>query len=129
MVEVKHNERLRGYATFVLAHQVEQVYYLSYPCEKLSAWWVVHKVNPRNRLYTPSDAGCHDTPTLDDDVDEVYQEEELSASFIVDPGARLDDLAGDADDIQIVMPRLPIKKKVQLPRLRTRVPDRDTDEF
>jgi hypothetical protein len=31
MVEVKHNERLRGYDTFVLAHQVEQLYYLSYP--------------------------------------------------------------------------------------------------
>jgi hypothetical protein len=32
MVEVKHNERLWGYNTFVLTHQVKQVYYLSYPC-------------------------------------------------------------------------------------------------
>jgi hypothetical protein len=47
MVEVKHNEWLWGYDTFVLAHRVEQVYYLSYPCQKLNAWWVVHKVNPR----------------------------------------------------------------------------------
>jgi hypothetical protein len=75
MVEVKHNEQLRGYDTFVLAHQVEQVYYLPYPCEKLSAWWVVHKVNPGEWLHTPGDAGYHDTLTLDDDVDEVYQEE------------------------------------------------------
>jgi hypothetical protein len=30
------------------------------------------------------DAGYHDTLTLDDDVDEVYQEEELSPSFVVD---------------------------------------------
>jgi hypothetical protein len=37
MVEVKHNERLRGYAKLVLAHQIEQVYYLSYPHQKLSA--------------------------------------------------------------------------------------------
>jgi hypothetical protein len=36
VVEVKHNERLRGYDTFVLAHQVEQVYYLPYPCQKLN---------------------------------------------------------------------------------------------
>jgi hypothetical protein len=36
----------QGYDTFVLTQQVEQVYYMSYPCEKLSAWWVVHKVNP-----------------------------------------------------------------------------------
>jgi hypothetical protein len=31
MVEVKHVHRLRGCDPFVLAHQVEQVYYMSYP--------------------------------------------------------------------------------------------------
>jgi hypothetical protein len=101
MVEVKHNERLRGYDTFALGHQVKQVYYLSYPCQKQSAWWVVHKVNPCEWLYTPGDVGYHDTLMLDDDVDEVYQEEEMSPSFIVDPGAGLDDLVGDADDIEM----------------------------
>jgi hypothetical protein len=133
MVEVKHNERLRGYDTFILAHQVKQVYYLSCPCQKLNAWWVVHKVNPREWLHTPCDTGYHDTLTLDDDVDEVYQEEELPPSFIVDPGAELDDLVGDADDIEmpivVKQKRKPIKKKVQLPRLRTRLPNCDGDEF
>jgi hypothetical protein len=133
MVEVKHNERLRGYDTFVLAHQVEQVYYLSYPCQKLNAWWVVHKLNPREWLHTSGDAGYHDTLTLDNDVDEAYQEEELPPSFIVDPGAGLDDLVGDADDIDMTVvvkrKRKPIKKKVRLPRSRTRLPDRDADEF
>jgi hypothetical protein len=113
MVEVKHNERVRGYNSFVLAHQVEQVYYLFYPCEKLSAWWVVHKVNPRERLYTPGDASYHDTPMLDGDTDVVYQEEELPTSFVVEPGEGLDDLVGDADDIQTPAKwkREPIKKK------------------
>jgi hypothetical protein len=101
MVEVKHNERLWGYDMFVLAHQVEQVCYLSYPCQKLNAWWVVHKVNPRERLHTLTDVGYHDTPTLDDDVDEVYHEDELPPSFIVDLGAGCNDLVGDADDIEI----------------------------
>jgi hypothetical protein len=101
MVEVKQNKRLRGYDTFILAHQLEQVYYLPYPCEKLSAWWVVHKVNPHEWLLTSGDAGYHDTPTLDDDVDEVYQEEELPASFIIDLGVGLDDLVGESDDIQM----------------------------
>jgi hypothetical protein len=50
------------------------VYYLSYPCQKLNACWVVYKVNPREWLHTPGDAEYHDTMTLDDDVDEVYQE-------------------------------------------------------
>jgi hypothetical protein len=133
MVEVKHNERLWGYDTFILAQQVKQVYYLSYPCQKLNAWWVVHKVNPRERLHTPSDAGYHETTTLDDDVNEVYQEEELPPSFVVDPGAGLDDLVGDADDMEmpVIVKRKqkPIKKKVRLPRSRTRLPYRDADEF
>jgi hypothetical protein len=38
---------------------------------------------------------------LDDDIDEVYQEEELPPSFAVDPGAGLNDLVGDADDIEM----------------------------
>jgi hypothetical protein len=109
------------------------VYYISYPCQKLNAWWVVHKVNPREWLHTPGDTGYHDTLTLDDDVDEVYQEEEWPPSFIVDPGAGLDDLVGDADDIEmpIIVKRKwkPIMKKVRLPKLRTRLPNRDADEF
>jgi hypothetical protein len=40
MVEVKHAHRLHGCNPFILAHQVKQVYYMSYPCEKLSAWLV-----------------------------------------------------------------------------------------
>jgi hypothetical protein len=79
----------------------EQVYYLPYPCKKQIAWWVVHKVNPRERFYTPGDVGYHDTLMLDDDVDEVYQEEELLASFIIDLGAELDDLVIYAIDIQM----------------------------
>jgi hypothetical protein len=90
-------------------------------------------VNPREWLHTLGDAGYHDTLTLDDDVDEVYQEEELPPSFVIDPGAGLDDLVGDADDIEmsIIVKRKqkPIKKKVWLPRLRTRLPDHVADEF
>jgi hypothetical protein len=75
--------------------------YLPYPCEKLSAWRVVHKVNPREQLHTLGDAGYHDTLALDDDIDEVYQEEELPPYFFVDPGAGLDDIVGDDDDIEM----------------------------
>jgi hypothetical protein len=37
MVEVKHVDQLCGCDPIILAHQVEQVYYMLYPCEKLSA--------------------------------------------------------------------------------------------
>jgi hypothetical protein len=72
MVEVKHARRLRGCNPFVLTHQVEEVYYMSYPCEKLSAWWVVYRVNPRERLYTPDDSGYHENQVSVGEVDEVY---------------------------------------------------------
>jgi hypothetical protein len=58
-------------------------------------------VNPHERLHIPGDAGYHDIPTLDDNIDEVYQEEELPPSFIINPGAGLDDLEGDVDDIEM----------------------------
>jgi hypothetical protein len=34
--------------------------FLSYPCQKLNAWWVVHTVNPRERLHILGDARYHD---------------------------------------------------------------------
>ena len=92
MVEVKHSERLRGYDNFTLAFQVEQVYYMPYPCTKLGAWWVVYKVNPRERLYAPGEARYHD------EVEEVYQDEELPNIFVIESGEGLDTLEGHLDD-------------------------------
>jgi hypothetical protein len=68
--------------------------------EKLSAWWVVHKVSPREWLYTTTVPRYHDTPPLNGEIDEVYQEEELPTPFIVDSDQGLDHLVGDANDIQ-----------------------------
>jgi hypothetical protein len=88
-------------------------------------------VNPHEWLYTPGDVGYHDTPTLDDDVDEVYREEELAVYFIAELGTWFDDLVRDADDIQMPEKRKqkPINKKVWLPSLWTRVPDHDANDF
>jgi hypothetical protein len=58
-------------------------------------------VNPHERLHTSGDAGYHDAPTLDNDINKVYQKEELPPSFIVNPGAGLNDLVGDADGIEM----------------------------
>ena len=129
MVEVKHNDRLHGHNNFILAHQCEQVYYLSYPCKKLESWWVVHKVNPRERLYTPASAGYH---FEDGQVDDVYQEEELPSSFTVGEGVVLNSLVGDRDDVTIPdkWKRQPKKKKVTWQALgRRRNLSRDADEF
>jgi hypothetical protein len=75
------------------------VYYLKYLCEKLAAWWVVYKVNPREWLYTPTDTAYHFD---DEQVDEIYQEEELSTSFVVEPGATLNSLVGDGANVTVL---------------------------
>jgi hypothetical protein len=110
MVEIKHNAKLTGNDDFILAHQLEHVYYLKYPYQKMAAWWVVYKVNPRERLYAPTDVAYH----FDDgQVDEIYQEEELSTTFVIKPGPALDSLVGDGADVTVLLKRKwqPVKKK------------------
>jgi hypothetical protein len=101
MVEIKHAHRLRGCDPFVFAHQVEQVYYTLYPCEKLSVWWVVYRVNPRERLHTPDDSGCHENQVPTGDVDDVYQDDELPYSFHIDPDSTLNSLIDDVNDVTV----------------------------
>jgi hypothetical protein len=99
MVEIKHNVKLPGNDDFILAHQVKHVYYLKYPCQKLAGWRLVYKMNPREQLHTPTD----DAYYFDDEqVDEIYQEEELSTSFVIEPNAALDSLVGDGVDVTIL---------------------------
>jgi hypothetical protein len=49
MVEVKHESHYSR-SNLLLAHQAQQVYYLSYPHRSLKSWWVVYKVNPKITL-------------------------------------------------------------------------------
>jgi hypothetical protein len=71
MVEVKHESCYSG-NNLLFAHQVQHVYYLSYPPESMKHWWVVHKVNPEidTRRYD-----AYAERYNDDDVVHVYQEE------------------------------------------------------
>jgi hypothetical protein len=75
------------------------VYYMSYPCIKLSAWWVVYKVNPHEWLHTPDDSGYLKNQVEDEEVDKVYQDDELSCSFNIAPNSALNYLLGDANNI------------------------------
>jgi hypothetical protein len=105
IVEVKHMHRLRGCDPFVLAHQVKRVYYMPYPCEKLSVWWLVYRVNPREWLHTPDDSGYHENHVAAGEVDEVYQDDELSCAFNIDPDLTLNSLLGDANDVIVLEQR------------------------
>ena len=55
-------------------------------------------MNHRERLYTPTNAAYHFD---DEQVDEIYQEEELPTSFIIEPSATLNSLVEDDADVTI----------------------------
>jgi hypothetical protein len=115
MVEVKHARRQCGCDPFVLAHQVEQVFYMLYPCEELSAWWVVYRVNPRERLRTPDDTGYHKNKVPVGEDDEVYQDDESPCPFNINPDMAPNSLVGDANDVT-----LPEQRKKTLRKTKKR---------
>jgi hypothetical protein len=87
MFEVKHESRYTC-INLLLAHQAQQVYYLSYPHVSLKNWWVVYKVNPEIHTHR------YDEYMERNEEDDVYQEEiEEHKNFTVSDGARLTELA------------------------------------
>jgi hypothetical protein len=79
----------------LLAHQVQQVYYLSYPHPSLKIWWVVYKVNPEmhTRRYDEYIEGHEDY--------DIYQEEiEVDQNFTLSDGAGLTKL--DTSDVELL---------------------------
>jgi hypothetical protein len=74
---------------------------MSYPCEKISAWWVVYRVSPRERLHTNDESGYHENQVPAREDDDVYQDDELSCSFNIDPDSALNSLLGDANDVTV----------------------------
>jgi hypothetical protein len=68
MVDIKHESRYSG-SNILLAHQVQHVYYLSYPHSSLKNWWVVYKVNPEIHTHQ------YDEYIERYEDDDIYQEE------------------------------------------------------
>jgi hypothetical protein len=94
VVVVKHESRYSG-SNLLLAHQAQQVYYLSYPHPSFKNWWVVYKVRPEmhTRQYDEYIEGHED--------DDIYQEEiEGDLNFIVSDGAGLTGL--DTGDVELL---------------------------
>jgi hypothetical protein len=77
------------------------VYYMSYPCEKLIVWWVMYRVKPREWLHTPDDSSYHENQVTTREIDEVYQDDELSSLFNIDPNSALNSLLGNANDVTV----------------------------
>jgi hypothetical protein len=56
-------------------------------------------VNHRERLHTPSDADYHENQVEGEEVDDVYQNDELPSSFNIDPNSTLESLLNDVNDV------------------------------
>jgi hypothetical protein len=79
----------------LLAHQAQQVYYLTYPHPSFKNWWIVYKVCPKmdTRQYDECVEGHED--------DDIYQEEiEVDQNFTVPDGADLAEL--DTGDVELL---------------------------
>jgi hypothetical protein len=104
MVEVKHNDRLQDHDTIILAHQCEQVYYMTYPSKKKSLvdWRIVYKVNSRERLYAPGEAGYVESQ-IEQEVGaaEIYQDDKLTSTFNVQTEMLEDSLLGNQNNVEV----------------------------
>ena len=86
---------------FVLASQVTQVYYLSYPCvdkPSLRDWWVVYHVAPWDCLPpidTNNDSTQTEGPT--DDIS-YFQEDGLEGTFVINLGGDFEIITSGASD-------------------------------
>jgi hypothetical protein len=119
MTQVQPVKLLQGHDTYILAHLVDQVYFSRYTCKKLSALRVVYNVNPREHLYTPGEYEYQFEHL--EQVDEVFQEEDLPTSFHIDPAPTLDSLVADINDLPFPeRRRQPIRRKVTWRPLHSR---------
>jgi hypothetical protein len=84
-----------------------------YPCPKLSALWVVYKVNPREPLPIPSDSCYHACNLEDEENYGIIQADDLPTSFNVEINEGVDSLIRDPNDVKEV-----VMKRKRAPLLR-----------
>jgi hypothetical protein len=76
---------------------------MTYPCPRLSAWWLVYKVNPREPLPIPSDNWYCPCNLEDEENYGIVQEDDLPSSFNVEISEGLYSLVGDPNDVEVVV--------------------------
>jgi len=98
LVEINHTLRLSNFDPFVMASQVTQVYYLSYPCKnkELSPWWVVYHVAPHGCV--PMNESSSEAMNMEGVVQDVYQADGLDGAFVIDLSDALDSIIATGSD-------------------------------
>jgi hypothetical protein len=76
---------------------------MTFACPKLSAWWVVYKVNPCEPLPITSDSCYHAWNLEDEENYRIVQEDDPLTSFNVEISEGLDSLVEDPNDVEEVV--------------------------
>ena len=107
LVEIKRDKTFVCEDVYIVAQQVTQVYYLSYPCKKaknLQDYDVVYKVSPYGKAPIPIDEDYHPLINPNTYEGEIFQEERgLTGHFVIDlTGAQGMEVEydGDGDDVE-----------------------------
>jgi hypothetical protein len=118
LVEINHTLGLSNFDPFVMASQVTQVYYLSYPCKnkELSPWWVVYHVAPHGCV--PMNESSSESMNMEGVVQDVYQADGLDGTFVIDLSDALDsilatesDLVTDPKDLEAIQKQVVIDEE------------------
>jgi hypothetical protein len=104
LVEINHTLRLSNFDPFVMASQVTQVYYMSYPCKnkELSPWWVVNHVAPHGCV--PMNESSSQDMNMEGVEQDVYQADGLDRTFVIDLNVALDSIIATGLD-EIIDPK------------------------
>jgi hypothetical protein len=87
---------------------------MTYPSKKKSLvdWRVVYKVNPREQLYAPGEAGYVESQ-IEQEVGatEIFQDDELTSTFNVQTEMLEESLLGDQNDVEVPPKRKRVSRK------------------
>jgi hypothetical protein len=94
---------------------------MTFACPKLSAWWVVYKVNPCEPLPITSDSCYHAWNLEDEENYRIVQEDDPLTSFNVEISEGLDSLVEDPNDVEEVVTkrkRAPAQKEKKKKKMK-----------
>ncbi|CAH9102237.1 unnamed protein product [Cuscuta epithymum] len=102
VIDVRHTSRLHPEDPFIMASQAQQVYYLTYPTERLSDWLTVIKTKPRHKIQGLSNHEPINPFDEDADQEDIVAEDAL---VLDDPGLDASGLLLDFETTaEIVIP-------------------------
>nr|GEY53626.1 hypothetical protein [Tanacetum cinerariifolium]GEY53634.1 hypothetical protein [Tanacetum cinerariifolium] len=93
LVDINHKKKLRNYDPFIMAHQAQQVYFISYPSMRKDKndWWAVCRTKARSTIVAPTQP-----------IDSAYQEDGAALPFLVTENDEVEKLHDDEGDMELV---------------------------